>query len=1028
MLIPRREVPRQFLGAHCHPFVGRAAALILALTGVGFAFFVVDTPVAADEEKSLAEQLPRIPPVEPDDALATFEVQKGFRLELVAAEPDVGDPVDACFDANGRMYVAEMHGYPFSHEPTKLNPQGGGKYNAGIIRLLEDTDGDGRMDRSVKFADDITWPTSVCCYQGGVFVLAPPHLHYFKDTDGDDVADVRKIVFTGFGRDNVQAVANNLKWALDNRIYGAGGRNRSELMHNGQKVLELGGQDFCFDPVTEEIEPLTGGVQFGHSMDDWGNRFVCSNSNHIQQVVFPQRYLVRNPYFAVSGAIRTIAKGGPAAPVFRISGAEPWRVVRTRRRVADPRYKNLPATERVATGFFTSATGVTIYRGSAYPPEFRGNAFIGDVGGNLVHRKTLTPNGAAFIAERADQQTEFIASTDNWFRPTNFVNAPDGTLYILDMYRETIEHPASIPEDIKQHLHLESGDDRGRIYRLVAPGMSRIRPPRLADAATAELVAQLESPNSWNRETAQRLLWERQDKSAVGPLESLVAKSSSPLARLHALYTLDGLDALTADVLRGALQDEHPGVRKHAVRLSERIANTSPELVEAVIALADDPAYRVRFQLAFSLGEIRDERAVAALAKLARHPETDADLRKALMTSVADTADRLALELLRDRRFLKQKAGKLWLADLAQVVGANPNAAPAVRLLTAAAATDQNLVTQRTILSGLGEGLEQRGSSITKLLNDEGTSQPLRKQVQGLFATAAETAADEQAPAAQRLAAIDLLAFADFETAAEPLQEFLSPQTPPRLQRAAVEALTRQTDERVAAVLINQWRSYSPEVRLAVVDALIRSASRIDALFAAVEGRSIQPGEIARDKKDLLMNYPNDGIRARARKLFGGEVTGNRAEVVAIYQPVLDLNGDAARGEAVFKKNCLTCHRVGKDGYAVGPDLASTLNKSDADLLIAILDPNREAQPNFTSYTVVTEQGKILNGLIAAETATSLTLRRAEGKEDVVLRRNIETLVSNGKSLMPEGLEKEISPEQMADLLRFLRTIKPAQK
>ncbi len=305
-------------------FISRRRACAAGLPGFAFAAERART-AERPAQKSLADELPRIPPVEPQQALATFQVQRGFRLELMAAEPLVASPVDACFDENGRMYVAEMRDYPFSWEPTKLNPQGGGKKDAGVVRLLEDTDGDGKFDRSHIFADKLTWPTSVCPYKGGVFVLAPPHLWYLKDTDGDGVADVRQIVFTGFGRDNVQAVTNNLKWSLDNRIVFAAGRNGRDLVRNGKTVFSIHGQDISLDPATLELSPMTGGEQFGLSFDDWGNRFVCSNSNHIEQVVFEDRYVRRNPYVAISGTIRSIAKEGPAAPVFRRSPAEPWR-------------------------------------------------------------------------------------------------------------------------------------------------------------------------------------------------------------------------------------------------------------------------------------------------------------------------------------------------------------------------------------------------------------------------------------------------------------------------------------------------------------------------------------------------------------------------------------------------------------------------------------------------------------------------------------------------------------------------------
>ena len=997
---------------------------LIALLG-WMVFPTVEESVHADDKKSLAEQLPRIPAVEPKDALKTFKLQHGFRLELVASEPAVSDPVDACFDENGRMYVAEMHGYPYSDEPRPQCPEGRGKSNAGIIRLLEDTNGDGRMDRSVRFADDITWPTSVCCYHGGVFVIAPPHLHYFKDTDGDDVADVREIVYSGFSRANVQGLANNMKWGLENWIYAAGGPNGADLKHRGEPLLNLGRRDIRFNPKTEQLEPISGGRQFGHSMDDWGNRFVCRNSNHIQHVVFPHRYLKRNPYFAVSGVVQSIAKEGRAAPVFRRSIAEPWRVVRTRRRVADPNTR-LPPTELVPVGFFTSATGVTIYRGGAYPARFRGNAFIGDVGGNLVHRKIVRPNGASFTAARADRHTEFVASTDNWFRPTNFVNAPDGTLYILDMYRETIEHPASIPPDIKRYLDLEGGNDRGRIYRLVSPNMKRIRPPKLGQVATAELVSQLESPNIWNRQTAQRLIWERQDKSAVRPLGKLIRHSQSPLARLHALYTLDGLQSLTPELVLQALKDAHPGVREHAVRLSEEFVNSSPKLFDALVPLADDATYRVRYQLAYTLGEVKDDTAVAALARLARNKSNDANFRIALMTSVSEKADRLAIELMNDADFLQQSTSSAWLTDLTQIAGANKNPQPSIRLLAAATDSRRPPAVQLLVIQALGEGLNRRGSSMSKLLAEKGTDDKVRNQVQTLFQSACEVAADPKRSIAERNSAIGLLAFSDSKTAVKTLHELLSPQAAQSLQLAAVRALSNHRDAHLGELLLSQWRSYSPSVRREVVDIMLRSAARIDALFAAVDSKQIQRGDIERNKKQILLNHTNDKIRTRARKLFGSETSTDRAKVVAAHQKVLQLNGDAERGKQLFQKKCSICHRVGNVGHQVAPDLASAQNKSPADLLIAILDPNREAQPNFMTYTLATQQGKLFNGIIATETATSVTLRRAEGKQDVVLRSNIDKLVSNGKSLMPEGFEKDITPIQMADLIAFVRSIKPS--
>ncbi|HEX4069979.1 MAG TPA: PVC-type heme-binding CxxCH protein, partial [Planctomycetaceae bacterium] len=906
----------------------------------------------------MADELPRIPPVEPAKALGTFQVQQGFHLELVAAEPLIASPVDACFDENGRMYVAEMRDYPFSWEPTKLNPRGGGKKDAGVVRLLVDTDGDGKFDRSTVFADKLTWPTSVCCYDGGVFCLAPPHLWYLKDADGDGVADVRKIIFSGFRRDNVQAVTNSLKWSLENRIVFAGGRNGGDLVRNGKKVFSIHGQDVSLNPATLALAPITGGEQFGLSFDDWGDRFVCNNSNHIEEVVFEDRYVRRNPYIAVSGTIRSIAKEGPAAPVFRRSPPEPWRVVRTRRRVSDPAMlRTLPFTEQFAIGYFTSAAGITIYRGDAYPQAFRGNAFIGDVGGNLVHRKTLVRDGVLMTARRADENTEFVTSTDNWFRPVNFVNAPDGTLYMIDMYRETIEHPFSIPDDIKSHLDLQSGDDRGRIYRLTAPGSPRLSVSRLGGLSSLKLVRRLESANSWQHETAQRLLVERQDRSVAAALEHLARHSPAPLGRLHALYTLLGLDSLSDDLLRSSLTDPEPRLRAHAVRLCESRLRHSPDLMAAVGQLANDGDPLVRFQLALSLGEGPRDAIVEPIARLARHVESDGLLSTAILTSVPDNADVVARRLIADDKFLHRDAGNALLGELAAIVGAQPDSSRVISLLKDIFADQAHPSRQGAMLQAIGQGLSRRGGTIAALLNRQGTDRGVQQAAAALFKKAAALAGDETKNPADRAAAVRLLAFGPYEQVSGVLTSLLTPQTPPDLQSAAVGALASHDNPAVGRQLLESWKSFGPKTRREVIDGLLHSATRLGDLFDAIEKREVSRSEIERDVKQLLMNHPNTVLRRRARKLFEADLPGDRAKIVAEYRPALGRAGIAGRGRTVYERRCATCHRFGATGHAVGPDLVSVQNKAPADLLIAILDPSREAQPNFVAYTLVTRQG-----------------------------------------------------------------------
>lgn len=1004
--------------------------------------YLTSSSAEPGNRKVTAKDMPRIPPTPPDKALSTFQLAREFKLELVAAEPMVSDPVDACFDEFGRMYVAEMHGYPFSQEPTRLNPKGGGKKDAGIIRLLEDTNGDGRMDKSTVFADKISWPTSVCCYNGGVFVLAPKYLYYFKDINGDNKADVREVVLSGFGRDNVQSVANELQWGLDNRITFAAGRNPKRLLHRGKPLFPVGGRDLSFDPKTEQFELATGGLQFGQAMDDWGTRFVCSNSNHAQQVIYPQHYLARNPYFATSGLIRSIAADGASAPVYRISPPEPWRIIRQKWRAEAKGYKLVvnkkgeweflplnPSKKKGAipteypVGYFTSATGITIYRGDAYPKAYRGNLFVGDVGGNLVHRKVLTTDSIVYRANRADPKTEILRSRDTWFRPVNFVNAPDGTLYVLDMYRETIEHPYSIPAEIKKFLDLTSGHDRGRIYRLVSPGMKRRRPVVLGKLKSEQLVEHLGSSNGWARLTAQRLLWERQDKSIVKKLEKMCSGASAQ-GRMHALCLLQGLGELKPKHVLAGLKDRHPRMRSHAIRLSEPFLNKSSDLVTALLPLCDDESEHVRFQLAFTLGETTNKNAVEGLAKLASDSRNGPEIQTAILSSIGHTADRVAASLLQEERFLKQARARTLLSRLGQIAGANSDTSPSLRLLSSATSAQVPLTIQQAILTGLGQGLNRRGSSLRELLKSRTAPQAVQKQVETLFQRASELAADKKGTPQQRDLAIGLLAYADLETASRALLPFLSPQVPPGLQLKAVEALAEQESNDVAKKLLTNWRTYSPQVRRAVVDALMTTPARTKVLLSAVELKSVQPGDIERNKKQLLMRHPNAQVRALSRKLLDSEVSTNRAKVVKEYQNVLTLDGNVNRGMTVFRTKCAICHRVGDVGHQVAPDLSSVQNKSSADLLLAILDPNREAQPNFNVYVVKTKRGKTYSGIIQSETVSSITLLQAEGKRNVILRSTVEELNSTGASLMPEGFEKDLKRQDLADVIAFIKSIK----
>jgi putative membrane-bound dehydrogenase-like protein len=996
---------------------------------------IANTAVA---ERPLGELLPRIPPKSPEEAAKSFQLQHGFTLELVAAEPLVADPIDAAFDEQNRLYVVEMSDYPFLPEQRVQKYKDQRAESWSRIRLLSDTNGDGQMDKSVVFADKLRWAQSVCCSKGGVYVLSPPHLYFMKDTSGDDVADVKEIICTGFSQSNVQGLANGLEWGRDNGIYFSSGMAGGELTipaadGKPERKFTPGRRDLRLDPLTNDITMVSGGQQFGHTIDDYGDRFICSNSNHIVHVTWPLNYLERNPQLTLPGTIRPIAKEGAAAVVFRKSEAEPWRLVRTARRAADPEFvKRLPPTELVPIGFFTSATGITIYRGGAYPPEFRGNAFIGDVGGNLIHRKKLTPDGISFVAERTETDCEFLASSDNWFRPVNFVNAPDGTLYILDMYRETIEHPASIPDDIKSLCDLESGYDRGRIWRLVAPGMKRetLPLPDLSQATSIDLIGYLNSPHGAVRDTAHRLLYERQNKGAIEPLRSLTASSLpwindrkqgiSSLARLHAAWALHGLQALNATDVMGLLQDPDPRVQQHGIRMIEYAR--SSECLKQISVRVSEGSPRLKWQWTLSLGQLEQKGAITGLTGLARDASTDADLRTAWLSSVYPHMGTVTVDLLAS----DGDALRPLLVELARLIGSSPKTADAHQLLMALSKPGVSDATRSAVLTALGEGLRRRGLSVGKVVS-ESSDPKIAATLKAMFAQAAMVAQDEAASEANRLAAIAVLAQAEAAVVDDALPTLLTPQTSPTLQQAAVKSLIASGSPQGVGLILTPWRGYGPATRREVVDQLVSSATGAVALVKSVEEGSVKIGEIERDKRQLLLNHPNTGVRDAAKKVLA-DPPGNRKQVVADYQPTLELEGKAERGQMLYGKTCVQCHRSGTAGHQVGPDLASVQNKSPADLLVAILDPNREAQPSFQTYTAVTRQGTIHTGLIASETAASLTLKRAEAKEDVVLRETLEELISTGQSLMPEGLEKDLDKQALADLIAFIKSQAPPKK
>ena len=985
--------------------------------GASLLFLVLLGSTALAAEPTLgSNDLPRFPPLSAEAALKSFRVRPGFHFELVAAEPKIASPVALSFDENGRMFVVEMIDYS---ERRDAMP------HLGQIRMLEDLDGDGVYEKSTIFATNLPWPTAVFCWNGGILVAATPDILFLKDTNGDGKADVRETVFSGFAagspRINVQEMLNSFVWGLDNRIHGAssgeGGLVKS-LRHPEAKPLDLHGRDFVIEPRTLTISSEAGGGQHGLSFDDVGRRFTCNNSDHLRLFMYDDAYGARNPFYAMPAPLVSIAEDGPAAEVYRISPDEPWRVIRTRWRVGGLVSGPIEGGGR-PSGYFTAATGVTIYRGDAYPEEFRGNAFVADCAGNLIHRKVLVADGVELHGKRAvdEQKVEFAASRDTWFRPVQFASAPDGTLYVIDMYREIIEHPWSLPEGIKKLLDLNSGAERGRIYRIAPDGFKPPPRPRLGSASTAELVATLESRNGWHRDTAARLLYERQDRAAVPLLGNLLAQSHSALARLHALHALQGLDALTPENVLEALTDPDPGVRQHAVKLSEQLlanSSASQQLLSKLEAMSQDPSILVRYQLAFSMGTVNGPIKIRTLSGLARRDSESSWTRAAILSSLAEGAGSMLAALSADGAFCATMAGQDFLRELALMIGSHNDHDEIASVLKFTHQSSESAVRFR-LLAALGEGLKTGGTPLDLSA----------MEFRDVFAAATQAAPDGQLSEGTRAAAVQLLGLSTFDQSGGLLLRLLDQAQPQTIQLGVVSALGRFNDPRVGQELTIRWDKLSPRLRTQVLSALLARPDRCLALLQAIQAGKIRSSALTTAQQNFLRTHRDQSVRQLATQALDLPAPGARQGVVDAFTPALTLAGDAAAGKKIYQERCISCHQLGGEGHAVGPDLATVKNTGKDKLLTSILDPNREVAPQFVSYVLETRDGDSFVGLIANETSSTVTVRQAYGKEDVIPRSRIASMRSQAQSLMPEGLETGLQPQDLANLLQYIETARP---
>lgn len=974
-----------------------------------------------------------------EEAVASFEIHPDFTIELVASEPQVFDPVDLKFDAQGRMFVVEMPGYPFPSAN-------------GSVVLLEDSDSDGHYETRKVFATGFEVATSLLPYEGGFLVASPPDILFLKDTDGDDVADVCEVVLTGFEADNQQHNINGLTLGLDNWIYIANGGNSGSPHWPDTPDEKVGMRydDMRFkwsslgrtERQLERYARSSGG--FGITHDNVGRWFSTHNTQHIQQIVFPGRYLEDIPA-PREGSLAQISdhEENGLARIYPIGKQET--------RVNHPEQ----------SGFFSGGCGITFYNGGAFDiPGFDNAVFVCDVVLNLVHVDFLSDQGGTTLVASRDTtrpKQDFLASTDRAFRPVNMSVGPDGALYLLDMHRDVIEHPEWIPDEMEEKLDVNKGKDQGRIYRITQKDKERTSiDSRLDECSNEILVEFLGSGNGWKRKMAQQLLIERNAIETVSALEEMIAKEfTTPAPAIHAMWTLEAFGKLSLDSLRWMVTrgDERA---EQALMIAQNLPDLSPPdnkwrspIVTASMN-AKDSTRRVRMLTALVAGSdnMVNNELFDYLETVARADAEDAWSRLALTSAVGYGAGVLSAKLFHPAMYIEHTSKAALLKTLAESAGASRYVTELIWVLMFLSNDTHNEQLQLASLNGFLSGLNSGSIDTEAIKKDESirshvsnlmNSPNLRKRRGGweiarLFGMEADTTQQDQIAASKalaidssvalddRLAHLSITEFDTPENRTPLLFSLLNTKQPAEIQQAAIAQLSGISGQSVAEKLVERWDTLGPAVRTRAGDILLYKRENHEILMDAMEDGTLTLGEmnLHLERRRTLLYSRVLGIKERAEKLFTDAGVVTRKEALNRMRPALSLPGDPMKGQITFTEVCATCHTVGDAGSDLAPNLTEIFRKSGETLLHDIVDPNAATDAQYIAYNVETTDGEFFSGIVVRDDAFGVTLRNADG-EKTIARETIAEMFSSGLSLMPEELDTDMDVQSMADLLAFLQ-------
>lgn len=989
--------------------VGSRLRLGCALLGLAVGGLLVAAPSARGQQVPHNQDKPPGPALSPEEAVKQMTVPPGFTVELVASEPDIANPVAMTIDEMGRFWITESFEYP-RREPGKGRDR---------IKVLEDTDGDGKCDKVTVFAEGLNIPSGIAVGHGGVWVANAPDILFMQDTDGDLKADKIEVVVTGFGRDDTHELPNSLTWGPDGWLYGLNGVfNPSRIEYRG-KTYEFTCALFRIHPMTRDFEVFCEGTS-----NPWGVAFDPDGSAFISACVIDHLWhLVETGYYH--------RQGGPYPPFT-------WKIE------SIVKHKHQKA----------AYCGITWFDSDAYPPEYRDRLYMGNIHGGCINVDEVTRDGATYFGKPND---DFLTANDAWFMPVVQKTGPDGCLYILDWYD-------------RYHCYQDANRDpagidrlKGRLYRVRYNETPRAKPFDLSKESDEELVARLGSPNVYYRELAQRILSERvmarEGHPLVARLLQLAVDGSAPAKqRRHALFVVAASGKLNDEQYATLLSHSEAWVRAWGVRIAGNQHKVGAPTLQTITKLANDPSPDVRLQVAIASNKVTGLDAQELLMQVAAASGEDVLIPKVVWQNLlphlaSDAGKAVAIASRDDKRQTKGVIALLPRMVDRVLAEARPDADLLGRLVSLLVEGGDSCRESAErcfdILASkmqTGEISKEEGQRVRDSLASVIERVRKRGGEDSLYAPATLVAAmgmdndsllevvdwvtDSKRPDKVRTGALRVLISRGVKDSGALAVKLLGDKTSSKgLRQEVIRLLTTSGDPTIGPGLAAAYDGQEADLRPQLIELLTSRAAWSMALIDAVKDGKIPASVVNSNQVRKMLQTKDEELTSRVTQVWGSvrlERDPARDEVIASVRKLLrERKGDPHKGIAVYNKVCGQCHKLYGEGQEVGPDITLNGRSSFEQLLSNVFDPSRTIGPSYQARTVVTGDGRILTGLLAEDNERRVVLKVQGGKQEIIPRDDIEELAISPLSLMPEGLEKQVTEEELVDLFAYLTLDRP---